>query len=80
MTAIVTLAHARPGWWLFFPLFWVGVWVVLVAFFWRRRRGWWAGQGRMPAEAVLGERYARGEITDAEYRERLAVLRERPGA
>lgn len=78
MTGIVTLAHSGPGWWIFFPLFWVGVWFVLVAFVWRRRRGWWARNGRASGEVVLGERFARGEISDAEYRERLAVLRERP--
>ncbi len=29
-----------------------------------------------PAVAVLGERYARGEINEDEYRQRLEVLRE----
>lgn len=29
-----------------------------------------------PAEAVLAERFARGEINDDEYRQRLALLRE----
>ena len=42
-------------------------------FFWRRRR-WW-GSPRASGEAVLGERYARGEITEDEYRERLRVLK-----
>jgi hypothetical protein len=31
---------------------------------------------RRVGEAVLGERYARGEITEDEYRERLRVLRD----
>ena len=35
-----------------------------------------AGQGRSRARHVLDERYARGEITTEEYRERLAVLGE----
>ena len=40
------------------------------------RRGWYHRQGGS-GEAVLGERYARGEITEEEYRRRRAVLRER---
>jgi putative membrane protein len=31
---------------------------------------------RQAAEAVLAERFARGEINDDEYRQRLALLRE----
>ena len=31
---------------------------------------------RASGEAVLGERYARGEITEEEYRERLRVLKD----
>ena len=36
--------------------------------------------GRSRAEDVLGERFARGEIDDNEYRKRLALLREQAGA
>jgi putative membrane protein len=64
-----------PGpWFLLFPLFWLAV-IVALAFLFRRRR-WGQGRGGS-GEAVLGERYARGEITEEEYRQRLAVLRER---
>jgi putative membrane protein len=64
-----------PGpWFLVFPLFWLAVIVTFVFLF--RRRGWGHGHGT-PGEAVLGERYARGEITEQEYRQRIAVLRER---
>ncbi len=57
-----------------FPLFWLAVIAGLVLLFRRRQWGHWhAGSG----EAVLAERYARGEITEQEYRERIAVLRER---
>jgi uncharacterized membrane protein len=31
------------------------------------------------AEEILGERYAKGEISDDEYRQRLAVLRRKRG-
>jgi putative membrane protein len=71
------LAHADGAGW------WPGVWIAWMVLFWGavaflvwRRRGW----GRPPGsagEAVLAERYARGEITDVEYRERLGVLKER---
>ena len=37
-----------------------------------------SGSGRTHAEGVLAERYARGEIDDDEYRQRLALLREHP--
>ena len=75
--------HYGPGWgggFFFGPLIGILFWVVLLAtlvFFFRRgpgRHHW----GPHSAEAVLGERYARGEVSEEEYRERLAVLRERP--
>jgi putative membrane protein len=67
------LAHAYgPGlWFLWIVLFWG-----IVAFFFWRRRGWWRGIHSASGEAVLGERYARGEITESEYRERLRVLKD----
>jgi putative membrane protein len=65
-----------PGpWWPVFPILF---WGLLVAglIFWARRRpgGWHRGPS---AEAVIAERYARGEVSEEEYRTRLAVLRER---
>ena len=69
------IAHDRwndggPGpWFLVFPiLFWTAVIVVLVL---ARRRF----QGRS-GEGTLRDAYARGEITETEYRARLAVLRQ----
>jgi len=66
-----------PGWafgpWL--GLIWLGLWAAVIVFLVRRRRGWW--QGGRSGEDVLAERYARGEITEQEYRQRRAVLRER---
>lgn len=66
------LAHAYgPGLWLVWIVFF---WAVVAFFFWRRR-GWRGGRGAS-GESVLGERYARGEITEDEYRERLRVLKD----
>ncbi|HEY7259013.1 MAG TPA: SHOCT domain-containing protein [Gaiellales bacterium] len=77
MTLLSTWHH--HGWfllWPLVPLFWITTVFLLVRFvFWRR--GPWAG-GRGPdPRAILAERYARGEITHDEYRERLGHL-ERP--
>ena len=71
----VMAGHEWGGapWWFLFPLFWVAVVIGLAFLF---RRGWYHRQGGS-GEAVLGERYARGEITEEEYRRRKAVLRER---
>jgi putative membrane protein len=65
------------GWfwlWPLAPLFWFLVFFLFFRlFFWRGRRGPWAYRGR-DARAILAERYARGEITYDEYRERLGHL------
>mgnify|MGYP001102485429 FL=1 len=70
------LATMRFGGGMWFPLipflfflFWVGV----VVFFGRR----WRREPRRSGEEILAERYARGEITEEEYRERREVLRRR---
>ncbi len=56
------------GWWLL-----IAVAVVLVA---RGSRDQSRPAPTDGAEQVLGERYARGEIDQTEYRTRLAVLKE----
>lgn len=78
-TTLAVLAHIGWGLWWIFPL----AWIALIALFWTlawrgpwRRRAEPLHEARAP-EAVLGERYARGEIDEEEYRKRLAVLRER---
>jgi putative membrane protein len=61
---------------------WFGfVWLLVLAaviiggiYLLRRRPA--SGRTDQGAEAVLAARYARGDISDEEYRERLAVLRE----
>ena len=83
-TAVTLAAACRhlawgPGaWWPIFPLLWIGLFVALFVFMGTRfRRGApWHRPG-VTAEGVLAERYARGEISDDEYRERLAVLKDR---
>jgi putative membrane protein len=61
-----------PGpWALLFPLFWLAVIVGVVFLFRRRREHWHTHSG----ETVLAERYARGEITEEEYKKRASVLK-----
>ncbi|MFC8419916.1 SHOCT domain-containing protein [Streptomyces sp. NPDC057236] len=85
-----TLAHFGDGgpgpWILFFPVIWalvvVGGIALLRRTVGRGRRG--SGPGRPAAEdtspiAVLGHRFASGEIDEDEYWRRLSVLDERFG-
>ncbi len=71
-------AHAwgHGPWWPIFPIFWILFWVTIVFFVFRARGRWGRRFAGPSGEEVLAERYARGEISDNEYRERLAVLRE----
>jgi len=65
------------GWlWVFVPLIWITFFVLLFTFLGRRwrRGGPWQTHGTSP-EQTLGDRYARGEIDETEYRSRLDVLR-----
>ncbi|MGP3968374.1 SHOCT domain-containing protein [Streptomyces sp. 6N223] len=82
-----TLAHAwgddgGPGpWILLFPLIWAAI---VVGAIWLLRRTVWRGGrgpfGRGPGGgspvALLGRRFAAGEIDEEEYRHRRAVLTE----
>ncbi|MBD0710371.1 MULTISPECIES: SHOCT domain-containing protein [unclassified Streptomyces] len=82
-----TLALAGPGpWILFFPLFWaaaiVGVVTVVRRAGWRRgrdlrHRG--GGSDEHSPIALLGHRFAAGEIDEDEYWRRLTVLEEQFG-
>jgi uncharacterized membrane protein len=56
-------------WWWAFP--WLVLVVLIVLFVWRR--GCFGHHGSS-AGAILAERFARGEITPEEYRERSAQL------
>ncbi|HYZ97285.1 MAG TPA: SHOCT domain-containing protein [Acidimicrobiales bacterium] len=80
-TLIPILADHRgwddgPGWFVVFPFLWIALVAFLVFAIWRWRRGGPPGRSEPGARSVLGERYARGEISADEYRERLSVLRE----
>jgi putative membrane protein len=71
----MVIAHA--GWflWPLIPLAWFTFFFLIFVFLVRsRRRRWW--DGTRSGESVLAERFARGEIDEAEYRGRRAVLRE----
>lgn len=86
-----TLAHWNGGpgpWILFFPLIWAAVVVGAVTLLrrgvWRGRGGPWRamGDGRPAGDspvAVLGRRFASGEIDEDEYWRRLSVLDEQFG-
>ncbi len=66
-----------PGWWILIPIVWFLFFVAIVSFFVFNARRWRGRWGSQAGEARLGERFAAGEIDEAEYRQRLAVLRER---
>ncbi|MEU6476932.1 SHOCT domain-containing protein [Streptomyces sp. NPDC047017] len=77
-----------PGpWILLFPLLWAtviaGAVTVLRRTAWRGRGGPWRGPAGRPAGdsplAVLGRRFASGEIDEDEYWRRLSVLEEHFG-
>jgi putative membrane protein len=71
--------HGGPGWWLLFPICFGLLWLLVIGgggyLLWRRTNAMRPASPSSTAEAVLAERYARGEIDEDEYRERLAVLR-----
>jgi putative membrane protein len=78
-TAQVLLAHngdGPGGWWPIFPillLLVIGTIITTIVLSRRRHHAW---AGPRAGEAKLAERFAAGEITEQEYRERRAVLRE----
>jgi len=80
MLSTQLLAHDTwdgPGpWWPLFPLFWIAFFVLVFGVFGRFGRRRWH-RGSYAGESRLAERYAACEIDESEYRERLAVLRER---
>ena len=64
------------GFGFIFPLLF---WLLLFAgifFLVRRKQDWREWHGVRSGEAVLSERYAKGEITEEEYRQRKSVLHE----
>lgn len=80
LATMATYAHGPwhdggPGWWLVFPiLFWVAVLSVAGYLIYR---GSPQRSARTAAEQTLAERFARGEISEEELKQRRAVLRGR---
>lgn len=67
--------HHGDGWFPFLPLVIIAIWIAVIFTLRRRwRRGW---QFQHSGESVLAERYARGEIDEAEFRNRRKVLRDK---
>jgi putative membrane protein len=69
--------HHDGGWWILAPLFWILVAVGII--FLLRRRGAWCypryhHQRRESAAELLERRFAEGEISGEEYRERRSIL------
>jgi putative membrane protein len=65
--------HSHGAWGFVFPFLWF--FLIFGAIWLLKRRG---GCGRRwdSGESVLAERYARGEISEQEFRDRKAVLRD----
>jgi putative membrane protein len=64
--------HWHHGWWIIFPIFWLLLAATIVTLLWRRAKS--HGDGSDSPRRILGERFARGEISADEYRERLGQL------
>ncbi len=75
MTVLAGPEFGGGPWFLFFPLFWIALFVGAF-FLFRRRRDAWRTHS---AEEILGERFAKGEISADEYRQRLGVLQRKAG-
>ena len=76
LTSLLATHHGwdGPGPWILVPVLF---WALLIGFVvWQVRRAGWPPSARHAGRSVLDERYARGEITADEYRERRDVLRE----
>jgi putative membrane protein len=75
LTSVVASHGEHDHYWFPFAFFWL-VAVGLVVWFVVGRRRWCRPPSDMDrARGILAERFARGEITGEEYRERLEQLR-----
>ena len=59
-------------WWIVFPILWLMIAALVAALLWRRDRG--PHDDNDSPRRILAERFARGEISADEYRDRLAQL------
>ena len=70
-----SMSDDHEHWWFVFPFFWL-LWLGAIAtvlyFVFRGKSRRWNGGDR--AKAILAERFARGEISGEEFRERLEQL------
>jgi putative membrane protein len=80
---LIPIAHwdgDAPGWWIVFvPLFWFLV-IFGIVLLVRARGGSgppWSGRGRETGIEVLERRFAEGELSLEQYRERRSVLEEK---
>ena len=78
MSAIETLTTGPGPWWPIFPILWflvIATVITLIVLGARRRERL---SGVRAGERRLAERYAAGEIDEAEYTSRRAFLRDTP--
>ena len=76
LTTSLASTGDHGDWWIVAPFFWA-LWLVVIAsvvflVFRAKTRGSYGGDR---AKAILAERFARGEISTEEFRERLDALR-----
>jgi putative membrane protein len=77
LTALLTSLMALGGaWWILSPLFWLLIIVGIVFLVRSRGEGPSWSDGRETGIDVLERRFAEGELSLDEYRERRAVLEE----
>jgi putative membrane protein len=75
ITSVVGSHGEHDGFWFPFAFLWLVLLGAGIWFFVTRGRRWREPSGIDRAKGILAERYARGEITGEEYRERLEQLR-----
>ena len=72
-TFLATVGEGEHAWWVLWPLFWAAV-IVGIVWLVMRRRGAGDRSGTDRARDILAERFARGELSGEEYRQRLSEL------
>ena len=75
LTSVVASHGGHDGFWFPFGLLWLAVIGFGIWFFFVRRQRVQPQSGVERARDILAERFARGELTADEYRERLEQLK-----